>query len=136
MIAVCDDDGIPEWMPTAAASLSPVLRTALFLMHEESLGEASKWSPYLLSLPKAYDTLEHWTADELAELTGTCLHDELSKLRDSTGDLVGPVRVLGEKSVAPLVKSSPDLWPDASLEAFLRVRRRAHARLLRHGGKR
>ena len=121
VIAVCDDDGIPEWMPKAAASLSPVLRTALFLMHEESLGEASKWSPYLLSLPKAYDTLEHWTADELAELTGTCLHDELSKLRDSTGDLVGPVRVLWEKSVAPLVKSSPDLWPDASLEAFLRA---------------
>ena len=120
VITACDNsDNVCGWMPTAARQASPVLRTALFLMREIALGAASEWAPYIASLPDTYDTLDQWSQTELAALVGTSVHDELSGLRDSSGDLVGPARVLWEKSIAPMVLGAPELWPGASLARFL-----------------
>ena len=120
VITACDNsDDVCGWMPAAVREASPVLRTALFLMHEVAIGEASEWAPYIASLPTSYDTLDQWTQAELAALTGTSVHDELSGLRDASGDLVGPARVLWEKSIAPMIAAAPHLWPNASLSAFL-----------------
>lgn len=83
VITACDNsDDVCGWMPAAIREASPVLRTALFLMHEVALGEASEWAPYIASLPTSYDTLDQWTQAELAALTGTSVHDELSGLRE------------------------------------------------------
>ena len=43
----------------------------------------------------------HWISglSGVGGLVGTSVHDELSGLRDSSGDLVGPARVLWEKSL-------------------------------------
>jgi hypothetical protein len=119
-ITACDNsDECCGWMPAAARQASPVLRTALYLMREQSRGADSPWATYLASLPSAYSTLEHWTKAELAELEGTCVYDEISTLRDESGELIGPARVLWEKSIAPMVHAEPALWPDASFTSFL-----------------
>jgi len=50
------------------------------------------------------------------------VYEELRGLRDAaSGDLVGPARLLWERSIAPIVAQRPDLWPDASVETFLRA---------------
>ena len=46
---------------------------ALHVLHERSLGEASNFSAYIESLPKAFDLPVVWTDEELAELNGTQL---------------------------------------------------------------
>ena len=121
VLAACDaGDAACDWMPEGARNASPILRTALFLLRERALGEGSAWAPYMSTLPASYDTLEHWGQEELAALGGTSVHDELAGLRDKkTGDLDGPARVLWERSIAPMVEASPELWPDASLASFL-----------------
>eukprot|EP00966_Prymnesium_polylepis_P116205 2686201-Prymnesium_polylepis.1 len=121
VLTACDDGAAAsEWMPKRAREASPILRTALCLLREQALGTRSTWASYLATLPAEYDTLENWSQAELAALRGTSVHDELAGLRDArTGDLVGPARVLWEKSIAPLVEASPELWPDASMGAFL-----------------
>ena len=120
VITACDaDDPCCAWMPEAARAASPMLRTALYLMREIALGESSVWHPYLSSLPKSYDTLEHWSQEELKALTGTSVHEELASLRDSSGALLGPARVLWDKSIAPIVQAAPEHWPQADLQSFL-----------------
>jgi hypothetical protein len=122
VICACEnEDAECGWMPKAARTVSPVLRTALYLMRELALGDGSSWAPYLRMLPCEYDTLEHWTADELEALRGTSVHDELSGLRDASGSLVGAAEILWRKEIRPLVEAHPALWPDASLGAFLRA---------------
>ena len=94
VLAACDL-GSCGWMPDAVSTASPILRTALCLLRESALGERSSWAAYLETLPEEYDTLEHWTQEELEALRGTSVYDELDGLRDAkTGDLVGPARVL------------------------------------------
>ena len=88
VLRACDNGPECEWMPDAARNASPMLRTALYLMREEALGPTSEWAPYVKSLPAAYDTLEQWSQDELAALSGTAVHDELSGLRDASGALL------------------------------------------------
>ena len=120
VMTACEDDDECSWMPEEARKTSPMLRVALALLREEGQGKASRWHPYLSTLPPEYDTLEHWSQAELAALEGTSVHDELSGLRDASGDLVGPARVLYDKSIAPVVRAGPLHWPDPSLSAFLR----------------
>jgi hypothetical protein len=43
-------------------------RAALVLLHEKSLGAASRWAPYLAHLPTKYDLLSCWTDAQLSEL--------------------------------------------------------------------
>ena len=43
-------------------------RAALVLLHERSLGAASRWAPYLAHLPTKYDLLSCWTDAQLSEL--------------------------------------------------------------------
>ena len=107
------------WMPAAARALSPVLRMALCILRECALGETSEWAPYLATLPASYNTLEFWTQPQLEALRGTGVYDELSGLRDGSGDLIGATRVMWDKSVRPIVEASPELWPECSLESFL-----------------
>ncbi len=122
VICACEnDDAECGWMPEAARACSPMLRTALYLMRERSLGNSSSWAPYLRMLPQEYDTLEHWEVDELEVLRGTSVHDELSGLRDANGSLVGAAELLWKKEIQPMVEAHPGLWPDASLIAFLRA---------------
>jgi hypothetical protein len=122
VICACEnEDAECGWMPKAARTVSPVLRTALYLMRELALGDGSSWAPYLRMLPCEYDTLEHWTTDELEALRGTSVHDELSGLRDASGSLVGAAEILWTKEIRPLVEAHPALWPDPSLGAFLRA---------------
>ena len=123
VLTACDDGGAgSEWMPEGARNASPILRAALCLLREEAHGAQSSWAPYMATLPTGYDTLENWTQEELAALRGTSVYDELDGLRDpKTGDLVGPTRVLWERSIAPIVEASPQHWPDGSMEAFLRA---------------
>jgi len=59
--------------------------------------------------------------NELALLSGTGVYDEIAKLRDPSGDLIGATRVLWDKSIAPIVERHSGLWPNCSLEAFLRT---------------
>jgi hypothetical protein len=119
VVRACENGPECDWMPSSARATSPMLRTALFLMREVALGQRSEWAPYLSRLPLTYDTLEHWSQEELAALRGTSVHDEISSLRDSSGDLVGPVRVLWDKDIAPIVAAAPEHWPGADLDAFL-----------------
>ena len=119
VIRACDDGPECEWMPAAARAASPMLRTALFLMRESALGPRSDWAAYLSSLPASYDTLEHWSQEELAALRGTSVYEELSGLRDASGSLVGPVAVMWDKVVAPIVTAAPEHWPSATLDSFL-----------------
>ena len=107
------------WMPAAARALSPVLRMALCILRESALEETSDWAPYLATLPASYNTLEFWTQPQLEALRGTGVYDELSGLRDGSGDLIGATRVMWDKSVRPIVEASPELWPECSLESFL-----------------
>ena len=107
------------WMPAAARALSPVLRVALCILRECALGETSDWAPYLATLPDSYNTLEFWTQTQLEALRGTGVYDELSGLRDGSGDLIGATRGMWDKSVRPIVEASPELWPECSLESFL-----------------
>jgi len=121
VICACDDGAECDWMPRAARAVSPMVRTALYLMREQALGERSEWAPYLATLPAEYDTLEHWAQEDLEALRGTSVYDELSGLRDASGSLVGPAQVLWSKELLPLVSAHAELWPDASLGAFLRA---------------
>mgnify|MGYP001179887381 CR=1 FL=1 len=121
VLTACEGGSECDWMPTGAREASPILRVALFMLREEAQGEHSAWAPYLRTLPTAYDTLEHWEQSELAALKGTSVYDELAGLRDSAGDLVGPARVMWEKSVRPVVAAAPEHWPDSSLASFLRA---------------
>ena len=69
--------------------------------------------------PASYDTLEHWSQEELAALRGTSVYEELSGLRDASGSLVGPAAVMWDKVVAPIVAAAPEHWPSATLDSFL-----------------
>eukprot|EP00308_Calcidiscus_leptoporus_P000990 CAMPEP_0119357758 /NCGR_PEP_ID=MMETSP1334-20130426/6086_1 /TAXON_ID=127549 /ORGANISM="Calcidiscus leptoporus, Strain RCC1130" /LENGTH=539 /DNA_ID=CAMNT_0007372075 /DNA_START=81 /DNA_END=1700 /DNA_ORIENTATION=+ len=109
------------WLPEAARSLPPVLRVALFLLRECAQGGDSEWAPYLQSLPTDFETLEFWEQDELEQLRGTCLYTEIARLTDAQGQLVGPARVMWDKSIAPIVLGAPELWPQANRSAFLRA---------------
>ena len=139
MCACEPGDAGSSWLPAAAQSMSAVVRTSLVLMRELALGKgrsggasssagasegaseegASAWGPYLHSLPGSYNTLEFWTLPELEALRGTVAYDYIAKLRDGAGSLVGPAKLVYEKEVAPMVEAHPELWPDASLGAFL-----------------
>ena len=121
VICACENGPECTWMPEAARAMSSTLRTALFLMREQALGEQSAWAPYLRTLPETYDTLENWSLAELEALRGTSVYDELSGLRDASGSLVGAVQLVWSKEVLPLVTAHPELWPDATLGAFLRA---------------
>ena len=48
--------------------LAQEFRAALVLLHERSLGAASRWAPYLAHLPASYDLLSCWTDEQLGEL--------------------------------------------------------------------
>lgn len=47
---------------------SPEVILAAWLLREKSLGEASKWFPYLSSLPSGVDNPLFWDKDSLEEL--------------------------------------------------------------------
>uniref|UniRef100_A0A7S3X245 SET domain-containing protein n=1 Tax=Emiliania huxleyi TaxID=2903 RepID=A0A7S3X245_EMIHU len=122
VVCACEEsDSSSRWLPAEARAMSPMVRTALVLMREEALGDASSWAPYLSLLPRSYDTLENWSPVEIERLRGTAVYDHLAGLRDASGDLVGAARLVYDKQIGRVVREHPDLWPDPSLGAFLRA---------------
>ncbi|KAJ6498807.1 SET domain-containing protein [Mycena sanguinolenta] len=72
------------------------------MMWETAQGPKSKWSGYLDSLPKTFDTPMFWSDVELAELKGTSVVDKLGKA-DAEQDYT--------QKLLPLVQSRPDIFP-------------------------
>ncbi|KAI0256356.1 hypothetical protein BJV78DRAFT_1171281 [Lactifluus subvellereus] len=87
----------------------------LCLMWEAAQGESSKWSPYLASLPIAFDTPMFWSSEDLEQLKGTAVLDKIGK-EQAENDY--------SDKVVPLLKSRTDLFgmkhpnPHFSLEAY------------------
>ncbi|KAH8118945.1 SET domain-containing protein [Phellopilus nigrolimitatus] len=81
----------------------------LCMMWEESLGEKSRWSGYLETLPKKFDTPMFWSADDLKELYGTAVIDKIGKDEAE--------RDYHEKLV-PALQSRPDLFDLSHVSSF------------------
>ena len=73
------------WMTVDTALASPIgahcgdeagwIAVALQLLHERSIGDKSRWAAYVNALPAQLDAPLFWSAEEVAELTGTQLLD-------------------------------------------------------------
>lgn len=50
--------------------LPPPVRMALILLHERSLGDKSRFGPYIRVLPQpgSFDTIIHWSSEDMARL--------------------------------------------------------------------
>ena len=49
----------------------PLVLVVLQLLREREAGAESKWAPYIQALPASYNTLLHWSKEELSLLDGT-----------------------------------------------------------------
>ena len=65
--------------------LDPWLSLILVMIYEYNLGQLGRWFPYFCVLPRHFDTLIHWPADELKELQGSAVISKIGKAdADST----------------------------------------------------
>ena len=71
------------------------------MIHEDGLGEESKWWPYLQVLPNEFDTLIYWSPSELAELEGSAV---LTKIGKDEAD------ASFTKILLPIVQQEPKLF--------------------------
>lgn len=108
------------WMTYKTAMASPVgafcegqlpwVAVALQLLHEKAIGSASKWAPYVATLPAALDAPLFWTAEELGELAGTQL---LQNAAGYDSYVRGTYQTLAESAM----KDNPDVFsPDIFTE--------------------
>ncbi|KAI0032909.1 SET domain-containing protein [Vararia minispora EC-137] len=81
----------------------------LCMMWEEARGPASKWSVYLESLPRVFNTPMFWSPEEIEELNGTSVVDKIGK-EGADIDYV--------EKVLPTIKSRPDLFSAESMPHF------------------
>ncbi|KAF7305874.1 Ribosomal lysine N-methyltransferase 4 [Mycena chlorophos] len=75
----------------------------LCMMWETANGAASRWAPYLESLPSTFDTPMFWSEEDLEELRGTSVVEKLGKAD-------------AEKDFSE--KSRPDIFPPATIPSF------------------
>lgn len=73
----------------------------LCMMWEAAQGNASKWAPYLDTLPTEFDTPMFWAESDLNALKGTSVVDKLGKA-DAEQDYV--------EKVLPAIQNRPDLF--------------------------
>ncbi|MCJ1434114.1 hypothetical protein MMC27_003480 [Xylographa pallens] len=59
--------------------LDPWLSLILVMMYEYNLGQLGRWFPYFCVLPRHFDTLIHWSVDELKELQGSAVISKIGK---------------------------------------------------------
>ena len=59
--------------------LDPWLSLILVMIYEYNLGRSGRWYPYFSVLPSHFDTLIHWSADELKELQGSAVLSKIGK---------------------------------------------------------
>ncbi|KAJ7354668.1 SET domain-containing protein [Mycena albidolilacea] len=81
----------------------------LCMMWETVQGPSSKWSKYLESLPKTFDTPMFWSDAELGELKGTSVVDKLGKA-DAEKDFT--------EKLLPMVQSRPDLFLPETISVY------------------
>ncbi|KAF8199954.1 SET-domain protein, partial [Mycena galopus ATCC 62051] len=81
----------------------------LCMMWETAQGSNSKWSAYLESLPKTFDTPMFWTDVELKELKGTSVVEKLGKA-DAEKDFT--------EKLSPMVQSRPDIFPPETIPIY------------------
>nr|GAT54993.1 predicted protein [Mycena chlorophos] len=81
----------------------------LCVMWETANGAASRWAPYLESLPSTFDTPMFWSEEDLEELRGTSVVEKLGKA-DAEKDF--------SEKVLPLVQSRPDIFPPETIPSF------------------
>ncbi|KAJ4395229.1 Ribosomal lysine N-methyltransferase 4 [Didymella pomorum] len=60
-------------------TLGPWLSLILVMLYEYLNGNASNWAAYFSVLPSEFDTLMHWTEDELAELQASAVVNKIGK---------------------------------------------------------
>lgn len=104
------------WMTQETALASPVgphcdgqapwVALALQLLHERSLGEASRWAPYVATLPAALDAPLFWSAEEIGELAGTQL------LANAAG-YDAYVRGTWAQLKSDVFDANPDVFPES-----------------------
>lgn len=83
----------------------------LSMQYEASLGTHSRWHPYLQLLPTQFDSLMHWTSEELQELQGSTVVEKIGKdaaeadyyetvlpLLQKRADLFGPSKDLDQSA--------------------------------------
>nr|POE78490.1 ribosomal lysine n-methyltransferase 4 [Quercus suber] len=88
-------------LPAEARLEDPWLSLITAMIYEHSLGESSRWSPYLAVLPTEFDSLMFWSETELKELAGSAVVDKIGK---ASAD-----KTLTE-TVVPIVKAH--IYPD------------------------
>ncbi|MCJ1403264.1 hypothetical protein MMC11_006487 [Xylographa trunciseda] len=59
--------------------LDPWLGLVLVMIYEHNLGQLGRWFPYFCVLPRHFNTLIHWSADELKELQGSAVLSKIGK---------------------------------------------------------
>ena len=62
----------------------PIL--ALHLLLEQEKGTASRWYPFLQSIPASYNTVEFWTEEEVEQLQLPSLVKAFPRVCCATGD--------------------------------------------------
>ncbi|KAF7376573.1 Ribosomal lysine N-methyltransferase 4 [Mycena sanguinolenta] len=97
----------------------------LCMMWETAQGSTSKWSGYLDSLPKTFDTPMFWSDVELAELKGTSVVDKLGKAdaeQDFTEKLLPLVQVSTPTNADAMNsarrQSRPDIFPSETIPIY------------------
>ncbi|MCJ1388355.1 hypothetical protein MMC18_001201 [Xylographa bjoerkii] len=90
--------------------LDPWLSLVLVMIYEYNLGQLGRWFSYFCVLPRHFDTLIHWSADELKELQGSAV---LSKIGKADADKAFAEVLL------PLAKKCEDLTTGRSDEWFM-----------------
>ena len=121
------------WMTPATAAASAVgasitdqpawVKLAVQLLHEKALGDDSRWSAYLATLPEHLDAPLFWSADELAALKG-------SQLFQNAAGYDAYVRSTHAQLKAEVFDAAPQTFPgtffgeDAFLWAFGTLRAR------------
>ncbi|KAJ7267640.1 hypothetical protein B0H12DRAFT_1098154 [Mycena haematopus] len=99
--------GLDRW--TEAKMHTGWVGLILCMMWETAQGPSSKWSAYLESLPKTFDTPMFWSDIELEELKGTSVVDKLGKA-DAEQDFT--------ERLLPMVQSRPDIFPPETIPIY------------------
>ena len=61
------------------SNLDPWLSLILVMIYEYNLGQLGRWFSYFCVLPRHFDTLIHWSPDELKELQGSAVISKIGK---------------------------------------------------------
>lgn len=86
----------------------------LCLMWEEAQGDASKWSPYLRTLPSTFDTPIFWDEDDLCGLQGTAVLNKIGK-NEAERDYT--------EKVVPAIQSRGDIFPADAVPQYYSLQR-------------